>query len=98
MWDVLVNTYGTVLTNRPDTVLHDRKEKTCLLIDIAITDDSDVNTKETEKLSKYKDPETEVRRMWKGRAKIVSVIIRALGTIRRDQIRTVSCFQVTLRS
>jgi hypothetical protein len=29
-----------------------KKEKTCLLIDVAITDDSDVSIKETEKLSK----------------------------------------------
>jgi hypothetical protein len=33
-----------------------KKGKTCLLIDIAIQDDPNVNTKETEKLSKYKDP------------------------------------------
>jgi hypothetical protein len=32
-----------------------KKEKTCLLIDVAIQDNSNVNTKETEKLSKYKD-------------------------------------------
>jgi hypothetical protein len=41
-----------------------KKEKTHLLIDIAIPDDSHVNTKETEKLSKYKDLENAVSRMW----------------------------------
>jgi hypothetical protein len=44
-----------------------KKEKTCLLISIAIPDDSNVNTKETEKL----------------KTKIVSVIIGALGTIKK---------------
>ena len=52
-WDVLVITDWKILTNWPYTVLHDKKEKTCLLIVIAIPDDSNVNTKETEKLSKY---------------------------------------------
>jgi len=42
-----------------------KKEKTHLLIDIAIPDDSNINTKETEKLSKYKDLENEVS--WKQR-------------------------------
>jgi hypothetical protein len=43
-------------TNKCDIVLHNKKEKTCLLINIAITDDSNLNTKKkTEKLSKYKD-------------------------------------------
>jgi hypothetical protein len=53
--DVLVITYWTILANWPDTVLHGKKEKTCLLIDIAIPDNSNVNTKETEKWSKYKE-------------------------------------------
>ena len=39
------------------------KEKTHLLIDIAIPDDLNVNIKETEKLSKYKDLENKVSRM-----------------------------------
>jgi len=36
---------------RPNVVLYDKKEKTCLLIDMAIPDDSNINTKESEKLS-----------------------------------------------
>jgi hypothetical protein len=34
-----------------------KKEKTCLLIDLAIPNDLNIITKETEKLSKYKDLE-----------------------------------------
>ena len=33
---------------RPDIVLHEKGEKACLLIDIAVLDDSNINTKETE--------------------------------------------------
>ena len=44
--------------------------------------DLNVNTKETEKLSSYKDLEIGVSRMWKVRTKIVPVIIGALGTIK----------------
>jgi hypothetical protein len=61
----------------PVITMHDEKERTCLLIDISITDDSKVNTKETEKLSKYKDLEIEASRMWKVRTEIVPVIIGA---------------------
>jgi hypothetical protein len=55
MCDVPSVADGTVLANRPDTVLHGKKEKTCLLIDVALPDDPDVNTKETVKLSQYKE-------------------------------------------
>jgi len=63
--------------------LHDKKVKTCLLFDTVIPDDSNINTKETEKLSKYKDMEIKVSRMWKVRTKIVLVIVSALGTIKK---------------
>jgi hypothetical protein len=83
MWDVPVFTDRTIMAYRPDRVLHDKKGKTSLLIDIATPDGSNVNRKEIEKLSKYKDLEIEVSRMWKVRTKIVSVIIGALGTIKK---------------
>jgi len=70
MWDILVITGQTVLANRIDIILHDKKEKTRLLIAIAIPDDSNVNTKEAEKLNKNKDLEIEVSRMWKVRTKV----------------------------
>jgi hypothetical protein len=77
MWDEPFVTDRKILTNRPDIVLHGKDEKTCLLIDIAIPDDSNVKTKETEKLNKYKDREIEVNRMWKVRSKTVPVITGA---------------------
>jgi len=60
----------TILANRPDIVLHDNREKTCLMIDTAIPNDSNVNIKDTEKLSKYKNLEIKVSRMWKVRTKL----------------------------
>jgi len=51
MCDVPAIADGTVLANRPDTVLHGKKKKTCTLIDTAIADDPNADTKETEKLS-----------------------------------------------
>ena len=83
MWDVPGVTDRTVLANRPDTVLHDRKEKTRLQIDIATPDDSNVNTKETKQLNKCKDLAIEASRMWKVRTKIVPVTIGASGTMKK---------------
>ena len=83
MSDVPVITNQTILTHQLDIVLHDEKEKICLLIAISIPGDSKVNTIETEKLRKYKDLEIEVSGMWKVRTEIVLVIIGALGTIKK---------------
>ena len=59
-----------------------RKEKFCLLIDTAISDDSSFNTNETEKLSKYENLGNAVSRMWEFRTNIVPVIIGTLGIIK----------------
>ena len=46
MWDVPVFADQTTLANRSGVVLKDKKkDKTCLLIDIAIPNDSKVKTK-----------------------------------------------------
>ena len=45
MWDIPVITDRKILANQIDVVLHDKKEKTHILIDIAIPEDSN-NTKD----------------------------------------------------
>ena len=60
MQDILVITDWTIPVNQPDIVLHNKREKTCLLIDIDKPDDSNINKKETAKLSNYKDLEMDI--------------------------------------
>jgi len=72
-----------ILANGTDIVLRDRKEKTCVLISISMTDDPDVNTKGNETLSNCSDLEIDDGRMWKARTKIVPIIIVALGTMKK---------------
>jgi hypothetical protein len=50
-----------------------KKKKTYILINIAVPDDSNGNTKETEKLNKYKDLEIISCRIWKVKTRIVLI-------------------------
>jgi hypothetical protein len=79
IWDVPVFTDQITLASRLGVVPQDEKDKTCLLIDIAITNDSQLNTKETEKLSKYADLKIEGSKMWKVRTNFKPVITGTLG-------------------
>jgi hypothetical protein len=45
------------LANRPDIRAENKKDKTCLLIDVAIPSDKNVIQKEAEKKSKYRNSE-----------------------------------------
>jgi len=82
MLDVPGITDQKTFANRTDTVLHDKWKKACLLIDIAIPDDSKVSTEEFKKI-KYKELDIAVCRMWKVRTKITSVIIGASETVKK---------------
>ena len=62
LWDYSIITDRKILANRPN--IHDRKSKSCVLIDVSIPDDKNNALKEAEKISKYKDLEIEIKRMW----------------------------------
>jgi hypothetical protein len=52
------------------------------VIDVAIADDTNFNTKGSGKLSNYKDLKIQVNGIWKVRTKIVPVVIGALRKIK----------------
>ena len=80
LWDMPIHTERTIAANRPDIVLKNKKDKTCPLIDMTTPLDTNTLFKTTEKLTKYKDLEIEVDRMWE----LKTVVIGALGTIKKD--------------
>ena len=57
LWDMQVITDKTIKTNKPDIIIKDNREKTCMLIDMAILSDRNTPVKVAEKLPKYKDLE-----------------------------------------
>ena len=50
--------------NKPDIIIRDNENGTCMLIDVAISGDRNVIKKEAEKILKYKDLTIEIQRMW----------------------------------
>jgi len=61
-----------------------------VLIDAAISGDRNVIKKEAEKIVKYKDPTTEIQRMWNVKTKVIPVIIGATGTVSKSFRKYVS--------
>jgi hypothetical protein len=51
------------------------------LIDVAIPSDRNVIQKEAEKKLKYKNPSTEIQRMWNMKCFVIPVIIGATGIL-----------------
>jgi hypothetical protein len=70
------------LANRPDIIIKNKKDKTCLLIDVVIPSDKNVIQKEPEKKLKYKNLGIEIQRMWN--MKCFVVIIVATGIVSKS--------------
>ena len=83
LWDMPIQTDREIKANRPDIVIKDKQEKSCLLIDMSIPTEKNTSVKVTEKLPKYKDLEIEIERMWGMKATTIQVVIGALGLIKK---------------
>jgi hypothetical protein len=65
------------LAKRPDIIIKNKKDKTCLLIDVTIPLDKNVIKKKAEKKLKHKNVSIEIQRMWNMRCFVVPIIIGA---------------------
>jgi hypothetical protein len=80
LWTQHVETDRPIPNNKPDIIIWDSEERTCMLIDVAISGDRNMIKKEAEKILKYKDL-IHIQRMWNVKTKVMPVIIGAIGTI-----------------
>ena len=81
-----------VKANRPDRIIENKKEKTCILIDVAMPADRNVVQKEAEKELKYKSLCIEIRRMWNLKCKIIPIIFGAIRIVTkglREKLETI---------
>jgi hypothetical protein len=87
LWNQQVQTDRTVPNNKSDIIIRDTENGTCMLRDVAISRDRNVIKKEN---LKYKDLTTEIQCMWNVKARVISVIIGATGTISKSFRKYVS--------
>ena len=83
LWDFPTRTERTIQANRPDIVFKRKQNKMCQLIDMSVPANSNTFGKEFEKLSKRKDLEREIAKLWKMKTKAILVIVRALVMIKK---------------
>ena len=56
LWNQQVQTDRTIPNNKPNIIIRDNENRSCMLIDVAISGDRNVIKKEAEKILKYKRP------------------------------------------
>ena len=83
LWEFTVHTDRKIDASRPNIIIQYHEERTCIMMDMAVPSDQSISLKEFQKLSKYKDLEIKVIKMWKLKKKIIPVVIGALGMIKK---------------
>jgi hypothetical protein len=81
---IIIQTDRDVLVKRPDIIIKNKKDKTCLLIDVAIPSDKNVIQKEAEKKLEYKNSSIEIQRMWNMKCFVIPVIIGATEIVSKS--------------
>jgi hypothetical protein len=81
LWNQAEHTDREVTAHRPDIIIKNKKQKTCILIGEAIPADRNVVQKEEKKKLKYKSLCIEIQRMWNIKCMIIPVVIRATGIV-----------------
>jgi hypothetical protein len=79
-----VQTNRTIPNNKPDIIICDNKQRTCILIDVAIPGDRNVIKIKAENILQYKDVIIEIQHMWNVKAKVMPVIRGATGAISKS--------------
>ena len=83
LWDFPIHTDRTIQANKPDISIKNHKEKAYKLIDFTFPMDINNSAKEFEKLSKYKDLQIAVERMWQLKISIIPIVVGALGLVKK---------------
>ena len=73
LWNQQVQTDRTIPNNKPDIIILDNENGTCMSIDVAISGDRNVIKKEAEKILKYKDLTIEIQCTWNVKTKVIPV-------------------------
>ena len=82
IWDINIQCDNVVEASRPNLYLVDKKEKSCVITDVAIPGDCRIREKEIEKIEKYQNLKRELKKLWSlKKVEVVPVIVGALGCI-----------------
>ena len=79
LWDFSIWTDHKIEARRLDLLIVNKKENNWQIIDVAISDDGRVRTKDDEKEEKYQDLARDIRKMWGVRTKVIPIVVGAVG-------------------
>ena len=81
LWNFSIQTDHVIEAWRPDLVVVDKKERSCKILDFAVSGDSRIEEKEKDKIEKYQDLGRELQKIWNVKVKIIPLVVGSLGAV-----------------
>ena len=82
LWDRQVKQIGTSYATS-QTRIQEKDSERCLIIDVVIPSDYNIQKKATEKMSKCVDLHIEYQRMWNKKVEVIPIIIGVTGIVEK---------------
>ena len=84
LWDFMIQCDRMVEYRKPDIVVVEKKERRCLVIDVAVPGDIRIEEKENEKVEKYQELKQEIIKLWEmKKVDVIPIVVGALGAVSR---------------
>ena len=93
LWGFDVQTDHLISTKKPGLVAI-KKKRICKIVDFAVPADHRIKLKESEKKDKYLDLARELKKQWNMKVMIISIVIGAIGTVTKGQLKSLKDLEV----
>ena len=85
LWDFNIQCDNIIEARRPDIAILNKIDKSCIIVDVSVPEDSRIKNEEKEKIEKYQGPRRELCQIWQlKKAKVVPIFIGAFKAISKD--------------
>ena len=74
LWNFSIQTEHVIEVWRPDSLVVDKKRRTCKIIDFAVPGNIRIEEKEKEKIEKHQDLRRELQKIWNVKVKIIPLV------------------------
>ena len=97
LWDFEIQMDHLISARRPYLVIVNKRNKTCWIMDFAVTADHRVKLKESKKRNKYLDLARELKNPWNMRVKVTQLVIGALSTVTKELVQGLEDLEIRRR-
>ena len=83
-----------ISARRPHLIRFNKKQRSCKILDFAVSADHRIKPKESEKKDKYLDLARELKKLWNMKVTIIAIVIGAFGTVTKGLLKGLEDLEV----